>query len=175
MSVEFSNAYQEILLENLMSVIKQNFMIQTQLKLTENIGKEKDELKTKLDEMTSLYNSVRDVANQVDSYRIRAEQNVSANEEKNRIQTALNDSMKKSSSLQKQIDSFDSVISSKNDEISHLKEYIQKLEGIVPVSKLKKINSTKTIQSNATSDSIVVNNIIEKGEVEKPLDDGSTF
>ena len=42
MSVEFSNAYQEILLDNLMSIIKQNFVFQTQLKMTEDVGKQKN-------------------------------------------------------------------------------------------------------------------------------------
>ena len=51
MSVEFSNAYQEILLENLMSIIKQNFMFQTQLKMFEESGKEKEELQAKYNEL----------------------------------------------------------------------------------------------------------------------------
>jgi hypothetical protein len=50
MSVEFSNAYQEILLDNIVSIIKQNFIFQTQLKLTENSGKAKDELQARYDE-----------------------------------------------------------------------------------------------------------------------------
>ena len=45
MSVEFSNAYQEILLDNLMSIIKQNFIFQTQLKLAESSGKQKKKYK----------------------------------------------------------------------------------------------------------------------------------
>ena len=43
MSVEFSNTYQEILLDNLVSIIKQNFIFQTQLKLAENGNKDKSE------------------------------------------------------------------------------------------------------------------------------------
>ena len=39
MSVEFSNAYQEILLDNFNSVIKQNMMFQTQLKMAEEMQK----------------------------------------------------------------------------------------------------------------------------------------
>ena len=39
MSVEFSNAYQEILLDNFNSVIKQNMMFQTQLKMAEEAQK----------------------------------------------------------------------------------------------------------------------------------------
>ena len=39
MSVEFSNAYQEILLDNFNSVIKQNLMFQTQLKMAEEAQK----------------------------------------------------------------------------------------------------------------------------------------
>ena len=39
MSVEFSNAYQEILLDNFNSVIKQNMLFQTQLRMSEEAQK----------------------------------------------------------------------------------------------------------------------------------------
>ena len=53
MSVEFSNAYQEILLDNLVAIIKQNFVFQTQLKLAEDSGKAKDEIQARSEEHTS--------------------------------------------------------------------------------------------------------------------------
>ena len=59
MSVEFSNAYQEILLENLMTIIKQNFMFQTQLKLAEDTGKQRAELEAKYNEIVGQWNSVQ--------------------------------------------------------------------------------------------------------------------
>mgnify|MGYP003345724111 FL=1 len=55
MSVEFSNAYQEILFDNLVSIIKQNFMFQTQLKLAEDTGKVKEELQAKYNELANIH------------------------------------------------------------------------------------------------------------------------
>lgn len=138
MSVEFSNAYQEILLENLMTIIKQNFVFQTQLKMTENVGNQKAELETKYNEVVNQWNSVQGQLAEIESYRQRADNNNSAHQEKSRIQTALNDEMKKSAGLKVEIQK-------KEEEISELKEYISKLEEIAPMSKLKKINPEKAV------------------------------
>ena len=138
MSVEFSNAYQEILLENLMTIIKQNFVFQTQLKMTENVGNQKAELETKYNEVVNQWNSVQGQLAEIESYRQRADNNTSAHQEKTRIQTALNDEMKKSAGLKVEIQK-------KEEEISELKEYISKLEEIAPMSKLKKINPEKAV------------------------------
>jgi hypothetical protein len=110
MSVEFSNAYQEILLENLMSVIKQNFIFQTQIKLTEDLGKQKSDLEKSYFELNEKYNSVKGEVELINTYKQRAEQNTSAHEEKSRIQTALNDMMKKTSALQKELEDKTSVL-----------------------------------------------------------------
>jgi predicted RNase H-like nuclease (RuvC/YqgF family) len=136
MSVEFSNAYQEILLENLMTIIKQNFMFQTQLKITENTGKQKTELEAKYNDIVEQWNSVQGRLEEIESYKQRAENNTSAHQEKTRIQTALNDEMKKSVRLKVELEE-------KQEEISKLKDYISKLEEISPMSKLKKINPEK--------------------------------
>ena len=150
MSVEFSNAYQEILLENLMSVIKQNFIFQTQIKLTEDVGKQKSDLEKQFFELNKKYNQVKDVVEQVNNYKQRAEQNTSAHEEKNRIQAALNDSMKKTSVIQKELEDKTSVLQKelkdKDDKIKSLETYIKTLESHVAVSKLKKLNSSKTVE-----------------------------
>ena len=144
MSVEFSNAYQEILLDNLMAIIKQNFVFQTQIKLTENFGKEKSELE---DANKRLQNQLETLANQIrdaETYKMKAEQNTSAHEEKSRIQTALNDTMKKLAGVTKELEEkkeeVKTVERQKNEEINELKEYIKVLEENVAQSKLKKIN-----------------------------------
>ena len=133
MSVEFSNAYQEILLDNLMAIIKQNFVFQTQLKMTEKNGNENSELQEQLKTLQNRFDSINGQIKDVEMYKQRAEQNNSAHEEKSRIQSALNDAMKKFSGLQKTIDS-------KDQEIFGLKEYIDKLESNLATSKLKKLN-----------------------------------
>ena len=133
MSVEFSNAYQEILFDNLVSIIKQNFVFQTQLKLAEDTGKAKEELQVKYNDLMLAFRNAQEELGQIDSYKAKADQNDSAHEEKSRLQSALNDAMKKSSGLQKELDK-------KDAELVKLKEYVTKLEDIAPLSKLKKIN-----------------------------------
>ena len=129
MSVEFSNAYQEILLDNLVAIIKQNFVFQTQLKIAEDNGKAKNEIQAKYDELIKAHEVLKD-------FKAKADVNASAHEEKSRVQGALNDSMKKNAALQKNLEA-------KDTEIAILKDYIEKLENIATPSKLKKINPEK--------------------------------
>ena len=140
MSAEFSNAYQEILLDNLMSIIKQNFIFQTQLKLVENVGKQKAELEEKYNELIASVDSMQNQLNEAERFKSIANMNDSAHQEKQRIQAALNDEMKKSVRLIKNLEE-------KNTEINKLKEYITKLEEIAPISKLKKLNPEKAIET----------------------------
>lgn len=134
MSVEFSNAYQEILLDNLVAIIKQNFIFQTQLKLAENTGKATSEIQAKYNELLQAYEAIKDLKTKVDV-------NASAHEDKSRLQGALNDTMKQNTALQKQLEE-------KNTEIAGLNEYIEKLESIATPSKLKKLNPEKFIEEN---------------------------
>ena len=134
MSVEFSNAYQEILLDNLVAIIKQNFVFQTQLKLAEDTGKATAEIQAKYNELIQAYEAVKDLKTKVDV-------NASAHEDKSRLQSALNDSMKQNTALQKQLEE-------KNTEIAGLNEYIEKLESIATPSKLKKLNPEKFTEEN---------------------------
>ena len=134
MSVEFSNAYQEILLDNLVAIIKQNFVFQTQLKLAEDSGKATAEIQAKYNELLQAYEAVKDLKTKVDV-------NASAHEDKSRLQSALNDSMKQNTALQNQLEE-------KNTEIASLNEYIEKLETIATPSKLKKLNPEKFTEEN---------------------------
>jgi hypothetical protein len=195
MSVEFSNAYQEILLDNLTAIIKQNFIFQTQLKLSENVGKDKEvsevkflELQKQFNELNDLYNQAKNDLGQIDVYKSKAEQNNSAHEEKSRIQTALNDEMKKSSALQDIINNKEVEILNLKDvnkqelnnlhlKINELNEYIQKLEEIVPVTKLKKLNPTKTV-SEPKEEKIVFEEKNDPPKIENKIQkvlDGSAF
>jgi len=177
MSVEFSNTYQEILLDNLMSIIKQNFMFQTQLKMVEDTGTQKAELEAKLAEAQNQYNAIRPLVEEIELYKQRALQNTSAHQEKDRIQSALNDYMRKHSDLEIVLGQKDSEIvkikSEKDSEISKLKEYIDKLEQAVPISKLKKINPDKKFEEPTPAPVLLIEEppVIKKQEVK----DGSSF
>ena len=131
MSVEFSNAYQEILLDNLVSIIKQNFIFQTQLKLAENGNKDKTELQNNYDTLFSQYNSLKSQTPELEALRLRADTNSGAHEEKSRIQSALNDEMKKSVELKRQLEAKSNEMADKNHEIVDLKNQILKLESSI--------------------------------------------
>ena len=204
MSVEFSNAYQEILLENLVAVIKQNFIFQTQLKLTEASGNEKNDLQERLNTLQSEFDAMSNQARDVEIYKSRAEQNSSAHEEKSRIQTALNDTMAENARLKNQVEAnqneirelqsqkeseskllkeqkkaeLQNLTEGKNNEIIELKDYIKILEENVAVSKLKKINPTlaKTLEVPVVPEPVV----LKKSEptistFTEKTDDGSAF
>ena len=158
MSVEFSNTYQEILLDNLMSIIKQNFVFQTQLKLTEESGIKLAELQSSYDALVVQLNYLKEQVGQVDGYKLRAEANNSAHEEKNRIQSALNTELQKSALLKTNLEQ-------KEVEILELKEKIKLLETpeSTPTSKSK---SKPVIEKEPTSNTPLV---LSKGK------DGSTF
>jgi len=117
MSVEFSNTYQEILLDNLVSIIKQNFIFQTQLKLAESGNKDKAELQEKYDTLFSQYESLKSQTPELEALRLRVDTNAGAHEEKSRIQSALNDEMKKSVELKGQLEIKSSELAGKNAEL----------------------------------------------------------
>lgn len=147
MSADFANTYQEILLENLMAIIKQNFVFQTQIKLSENIEKQRSDLFEQNNSLKTELESLRPQIAQLDSYKTKAEQNNSAHEEKSRIQSALNEEMKKNSVMKKELEDKNSDINklfgdieSKNREIEELQLRISKLESAIPQTKLKKLD-----------------------------------
>lgn len=164
MSVEFSNTYQEILLDNLISIIKQNFIFQTQLKLAENGNKDKTELQEKYDTLLSQYESLKSQTPELEALRLRVDTNAGAHEEKSRIQSALNDEMRKNVELKGQLEVKSSELAGKTQEIVDLKNQILKLESSIPTPKLKK--------SNSVFDPIESTSLIPSSSKGK---DGSTF
>jgi chromosome segregation ATPase len=164
MSVEFSNTYQEILLDNLVSIIKQNFIFQTQLKLAEGGNKDKAELQEKYDTLFSQYESLKSQTPELEALKLRVDTNAGAHEEKSRIQSALNDEMRKSVELKGQLEVKSSELAGKTQEIVDLKNQILKLESPISTSKPKK--------SNSVFDLIESTSLIPSSSKGK---DGSTF
>ena len=73
MNVEFSNAYQEVLLENLDVILKQNFMMQTRLKLLEKEANVRAEMQAKIDELTVKHQEALEQIGQSQHYKVQAE------------------------------------------------------------------------------------------------------
>ena len=156
MSVEFSNTYQEILLDNFNSVIKQNLMFQTQLKMAEEAQKN-----NKSDEKINLLNGEYNVLKsdydnalkKISDLEVRASVGQSLHDEKTRVQAALNDELKKAASLNtkileqsKTIEDITKQLEKSNTEIEDLKSTLEKKESMPTeiqtiLPKVKKTNS----------------------------------
>ena len=168
MDGKFLNVYNEVILENFNAVLKQNFMFQTQLKLVEKETNLKADLQARLDDVTAKYQEALQNANKAEQYRTQAESNDAIVQEKNRIQSALNDTMKKVSSLEKSLEAVRYELQNEKELHSELKDYVVKLETITPATKLKKINTVK-IEETKPDESVPVDLFNIK------VQDGSSF
>jgi uncharacterized coiled-coil DUF342 family protein len=125
MSAEFSNKYQEILLENFMSVVKQNLVFQTQIQLTDPAIKERDNLKDEIVKIKKQLQECKDEISHLHPFKEKFNRINDAKEDGNRIQIALNDYMKKYNKLKFEFD--------------EMQTYVSVLEVNVPATKLKKL------------------------------------
>ena len=132
MSVDFSNAYQEVLLENLDVILKQNFMMQARLKLLEKEANLRAEMQAKIDELTVQHQSAIQQVEQTQHYRTQAESNDAIVQEKTRIQSALNDTMRELGTTKNSLDSITQQLNLKNKEVEEMKSSISELEKLIP-------------------------------------------
>jgi uncharacterized coiled-coil protein SlyX len=171
MSVEFSNAYQEILLDNFNSVIKQNIMFQTQLKIAEETQKNNNyeskinELSSKHDEKVSLliaeynalkaendaaYNALKAendaVKQRVADLEPRANVGQSLHDEKTRIQSALNDELKKNVIVREEVNQKNSAIEGLNKKIAEQSSLIEELNKKIVVCENELVAKNKEIE-----------------------------
>ena len=125
MNVEFSNAYQEVLLENLDVILKQNFMMQTRLKLLEKEANVRAEMQAKIDELTVKHQEALGQIGQTQHYKVQAESNDAIVQEKTRIQSALNDAMR-------ELGTTKSALEARQKEVEEMNSRIIELEKLVP-------------------------------------------
>ena len=171
MSVEFSNAYQEVLLENLDAILKQNFMFQARIKLFEKEANSKAELQAKLDDVTAKYQNVLEQVGVAEQYKTRADDNDAIVQEKTRIQSALNDTMRELASCKGVLEVKDKEVLAKNTELEQLKSRIVELEKLIPPEPAPKVVKKLTVKSEEIKPIDSVPNTPLKIKV----DDGSSF
>jgi DNA repair ATPase RecN len=182
MSVEFSNAYQEILLDNFNSVIKQNMMFQTQLKMAEEAQKN-NKSDDRLNLLNGEYNGLKaeyDVAlKKISELEVRANVGQSLHDEKTRIQSALNEELRKSAVSTEKI-----LQQSKTIE-EHLKTIEEQSKTIEVITKqlndsLKELEDLKSTLEKKEPMPTEIQNILPKvkktnSKVVDKLSDGSSF
>ena len=140
MNVEFSNAYQEVLLENLDVILKQNFMMQTRLKLLEKEANVRAEMQAKIDELTVKHQEALEQIGQSKHYKLQAESNEAIVQEKTRIQSALNDAMR-------ELGNTKSALEAREKEVKEMSSKISELEKLIPVaSKVFKKPTVKVVE-----------------------------
>ena len=155
MSVDFSNAYQEVLLENLDVILKQNFVMQARLKLLEKEANLRAEMQAKIDDLTVKNQEVLQQVEQTQHYRVQAESNDAIVQEKSRIQSALNDTMRELGTTKNSLDSITQELNLKNKEVEEMKSRISELEKLVPpapkvVKKITVKTEEKPVEISAT-------------------------
>jgi chromosome segregation ATPase len=164
----FINAYNEVILENLNAIMKQNFMFQTQIKFLEQRVNEIPEMEKKLadfetnksveleqiqnsagdfekrlsekqneynrlvDEKNNLAGEVLSLKNEVEDKNRIIQNNVTSDNDKHRLQTAVNQQSG-------EIDRLKNRIESMEKEIDSQKKYNSQLEEMLPNSKKKKL------------------------------------
>lgn len=145
MDVKFQNAYVEVLLDNFMSVVKQNIMFQAQLKTSIDSNEELIKTKNALDELSRKYleceKQITESGNLINALKVdntnkenQIVNTTSLQKEKDRLQVAANDFMRKIEVLQSNVNTLTNQLNSQN-------KYIESLEALVPVTKLKKIKA----------------------------------
>lgn len=135
----FINAYNEVILDNLNAIMKQNFMFQTQIKfLEERVSiipglEEKGNLyDSVLREKTELENILVSLKNEIENKDNIIKNTTNSDADKHRLQTALNEQAKKLEILTNKITDVENDIDDKN-------YYIKQLEDMLPNSKRKKL------------------------------------
>ena len=182
MSVEFSNAYQEILLDNFNSVIKQNMMFQTQLKMAEEAQKN-NKLDDRLNLLNGEYNVLKsdydNALKKISDLEVRASVGQSLHDEKTRVQAALNDELKKAASLNTKILEQSKTIDEQTLKINEQSKTIEVITKQLNDS-LKELEDLKSTLEKKESMPTEIQNILPKvkktnSKAVDKLSDGSSF
>jgi chromosome segregation ATPase len=148
--VNFINAYNEVILDNLTAIMKQNFMFQTQMKfLEERVSKftemeqklasvesdktnKQEEYNRLLSDKNNLANDVSALKQEIENKNSIIQNNVTSDNDKHRLQTAVNQQAGDIEKLKNRIESMEK-------EIDSHKKYTTQLEEMLPNSKKKKL------------------------------------
>ena len=157
MDVNLQNVYADVLLENFVSVIKQNILFQAQLEIAGKTINELNAIAARVDQMAgrnaeleAILQSIGGENDRLKTDMVSKDSQVNSTEtiraEKDRLQEAVNDYMRKNRDLEEQVlkaksKSSDALLSNQRT-IEELNEYIHRLESVVPANKLKKVKTS---------------------------------
>jgi len=139
MDGKFLDVYNEVILDNFNAVLKQNFMFQTQIKFAEEKAKEVGELEKKLAALTSensdaniLREEIKTLNERISQKEAIIQSSSNTDNERHRLQTAVNNQMKEIEGLKK-------TIGDLQQQQKDQQTYVTQLEEMLPNSKKKKL------------------------------------
>mgnify|MGYP003333504501 FL=1 len=107
MDVQFINSYNEVLFDNFVSVLKQNILFQTNIKILEEKLQKALELQKDIDDLSNIrneYNAALDNIGKLQAQLNQKDQQLSSmhsnDAEKYRLQSAVNDLMRQNAELE---------------------------------------------------------------------------
>lgn len=173
MDIQLQNAYVEVLLDNFMSVVKQNIMFQAQLEVLKKTLNEVNAKQDALDALTSRNAELENALQALTSENVVLKNDVNSRvtpetlrNEKSRLQSAVNDYMRQVKTLKTELMEVkvesQEVLVKNNNHIDELNKYIQRLESVVPANKLKKLKINETTQEEQVIETTEVSEVAEK-------------
>ena len=172
MDVRLQNAYVEVLLGNFMEVVKQNLLFQAQIEVNKNSLQEAEDSVRRLKEVSDSniqYQNqlvekdrlINQLTTERDNLKSSSGSNDSLRQEKDRLQSAVNDYMRQLKSAQQELLTVKSesqdVLIQNNNRIEELTKYVMRLEAVVPANKLKKLKVGEVDESM-----LLINDDVEK-------------
>jgi chromosome segregation ATPase len=140
--LNFLNNYTEVILENVTSIIKQNFVFQTQLKLAEIKIAQLDDAKRTADTLSvqnrDLQSKVTELTNLTSSYKNVAD-------DKSRLQVSLNETSQSKNQLQSQLNDAQQELTRLRAQVQQLEEL--KKENVELKTKIEKLEEPKVTES----------------------------
>jgi DNA repair exonuclease SbcCD ATPase subunit len=169
MDVRLQNAYVEVLLGNFMEVVKQNLMFQAQIEVNKNSLQEAEDSVRRLKEVsdaninyqTQLVEKdklINQLTTERDNLKSSSGNNDSLKQEKDRLQSAVNDYMRQLKETQQDVLKVKSesqdVLLQNNNRIEELTKYVTRLEAVVPANKLKRVKLGEVVQPDASEGTV---------------------
>jgi 1,2-phenylacetyl-CoA epoxidase catalytic subunit len=130
--VKFLQKYNDVILENFSAVLKQNLLFQTQISFLEEDTKKISDYDELRKDVARLIEENTNYKNQIDNVTVNVERSKDLDNEKNRLQTALNNQYKETSVLLDKVKDLETLIAKKE-------KYVKQLENMLPNSKKKKL------------------------------------
>lgn len=135
----FINAYNEVVLENFIAVLKQNFMFQTQIKFLDErvhtipaLEEKGNSYDSVVIEKAELQNKISSLTSEIENKDNIIRNTTNSDVDKHRLQTALNEQAK-------ELERLSNKVANVENDIADKKYYIKQLEDMLPNSKRKKL------------------------------------